>query len=107
MTSQYFQMSQIETLPVTSKELRQETGKNIELGLLLEALKEEVYQLMLRFQMVTLAEDGDTSPRRGVHQFQISHFLGVPGESCDIPRDLIFKEMWLFLCNQLKTDNCN
>ncbi|GFR13178.1 uncharacterized protein K02A2.6 [Trichonephila clavata] len=35
-----FQMSQIETLPVTSKELRQETGKDIELGPLLKALRE-------------------------------------------------------------------
>ncbi|GFR26998.1 uncharacterized protein K02A2.6 [Trichonephila clavata] len=36
-----FQMSQIEALPVTSKELRQETGKDIELGPLLKALREE------------------------------------------------------------------
>ncbi|GFQ70493.1 transposon Tf2-9 polyprotein [Trichonephila clavata] len=35
-----FQMSQIEPLPVTSKELRQETGKDIELGPLLKALRE-------------------------------------------------------------------
>ncbi|GFR10231.1 transposon Tf2-6 polyprotein [Trichonephila clavata] len=35
-----FQMSQIEALPVTSKELRQETGKDIELGPLLKALRE-------------------------------------------------------------------
>ncbi|GFW00235.1 uncharacterized protein K02A2.6 [Trichonephila clavipes] len=35
-----FQMSQIEALPVTSKELRQETGKDIELGPLLKALSE-------------------------------------------------------------------
>ncbi|GFU07171.1 uncharacterized protein K02A2.6 [Trichonephila clavipes] len=35
-----FQMSQIEALPVTSKELRQETSKDIELGPLLRALKE-------------------------------------------------------------------
>ncbi|GFW39678.1 transposon Tf2-8 polyprotein [Trichonephila clavipes] len=35
-----FQMSQIEALPVNSKELRQETGKDIELGLLLKALRE-------------------------------------------------------------------
>ncbi|GFS63417.1 retrovirus-related Pol polyprotein from transposon 17.6 [Trichonephila clavipes] len=35
-----FQMSQIEALLVTSKELRQETGKNIELGPLLKALRE-------------------------------------------------------------------
>ncbi|GFQ74856.1 transposon Tf2-9 polyprotein [Trichonephila clavata] len=35
-----FQMSQIEALPVTSKELRQETGKDIELGSLLKALRE-------------------------------------------------------------------
>ncbi|GFS82054.1 transposon Tf2-9 polyprotein [Trichonephila clavipes] len=34
-----FQMSQIEALPVTSKELRQETSKDIELGPLLESLK--------------------------------------------------------------------
>ncbi|GFW36911.1 transposon Tf2-9 polyprotein [Trichonephila clavipes] len=33
-------MSQIEALPVTSKELRQETGKDIELGPLLKALWE-------------------------------------------------------------------
>ncbi|GFR19480.1 transposon Tf2-9 polyprotein [Trichonephila clavata] len=33
-------MSQIEALPVTSKELRQETGKEIELGPLLKALRE-------------------------------------------------------------------
>ncbi|GFV14710.1 uncharacterized protein K02A2.6 [Trichonephila clavipes] len=33
-------MSQIEALPVTSKELRQETGKDIELGTLLKALRE-------------------------------------------------------------------
>ncbi|GFU78211.1 uncharacterized protein K02A2.6 [Trichonephila clavipes] len=33
-------MSQIEALPVTSKELRQESGKDIELGPLLKALKE-------------------------------------------------------------------
>ncbi|GFX83770.1 uncharacterized protein K02A2.6 [Trichonephila clavipes] len=33
-----FQMSQIEALPVTSKELRQETSKDIELGPLLRAL---------------------------------------------------------------------
>ncbi|GFU31885.1 transposon Tf2-8 polyprotein [Trichonephila clavipes] len=35
-----FQMSQIEALPVTSKELRQETNKDIELGPLLRALRE-------------------------------------------------------------------
>ncbi|GFQ83731.1 uncharacterized protein K02A2.6 [Trichonephila clavata] len=35
-----FQMSQIEALPVTSKELRQETGKDIELDPLLKALRE-------------------------------------------------------------------
>ncbi|GFX79427.1 uncharacterized protein K02A2.6 [Trichonephila clavipes] len=35
-----FQMSQIEALPLTSKELRQETGKDIELGPLLKALRE-------------------------------------------------------------------
>ncbi|GFQ75855.1 uncharacterized protein K02A2.6 [Trichonephila clavata] len=35
-----FQMSQIEALPVTSKELRQETGKDIELGPLLKVLRE-------------------------------------------------------------------
>lgn len=34
-----FQMSQIETLPVTSRELRQETWKDEELGPLLEALR--------------------------------------------------------------------
>ncbi|GFR26337.1 hypothetical protein TNCT_385321 [Trichonephila clavata] len=34
-----FQMSQIEALPVTSKELRQETGKDIELCPLLKALR--------------------------------------------------------------------
>ncbi|GFW33333.1 uncharacterized protein K02A2.6 [Trichonephila clavipes] len=34
-----FQMSQIEALPVTSKELRQETSKDIELGPLLRALR--------------------------------------------------------------------
>ncbi|GFR34009.1 uncharacterized protein K02A2.6 [Trichonephila clavata] len=36
-----FQISQIEALPVTSKELRQDTGKAIELGPLLKALREE------------------------------------------------------------------
>ncbi|GFU12134.1 retrovirus-related Pol polyprotein from transposon 412 [Trichonephila clavipes] len=35
-----FQMSQIEALPVTSKELRQETSKDIELAPLLRALRE-------------------------------------------------------------------
>ncbi|GFU94349.1 transposon Tf2-9 polyprotein [Trichonephila clavipes] len=35
-----FQMSQIEALPVTSKELRQETSKDIELSPLLRALRE-------------------------------------------------------------------
>ncbi|GFV53371.1 uncharacterized protein K02A2.6 [Trichonephila clavipes] len=35
-----FQMSQIEALPVTSKELRQETSEDIELGPLLRALRE-------------------------------------------------------------------
>ncbi|GFW52290.1 transposon Tf2-6 polyprotein [Trichonephila clavipes] len=35
-----FQMSQIEAFPVTSKELRQEMGKDIELGPLLRALRE-------------------------------------------------------------------
>ncbi|GFV29451.1 uncharacterized protein K02A2.6 [Trichonephila clavipes] len=35
-----FQMSQIEALPVTSKELRQETSKDVELGPLLRALRE-------------------------------------------------------------------
>ncbi|GFW16462.1 uncharacterized protein K02A2.6 [Trichonephila clavipes] len=35
-----FQTSQIEALPVTSRELRQETGKVIELGSLLKALRE-------------------------------------------------------------------
>ncbi|GFR11204.1 transposon Tf2-6 polyprotein [Trichonephila clavata] len=38
--STIFQMSQIEALPVTSNELRQETGKDIELGPLLKALRE-------------------------------------------------------------------
>ncbi|GFW99387.1 uncharacterized protein K02A2.6 [Trichonephila clavipes] len=36
-----FQMSQIEALPVTSKELRQETSIDIELGPLLRALRED------------------------------------------------------------------
>ncbi|GBN20834.1 Uncharacterized protein K02A2.6 [Araneus ventricosus] len=35
-----FQMTEIETLPVTSRELRQETGKDEELGPLLRALRE-------------------------------------------------------------------
>ncbi|GFQ85762.1 uncharacterized protein K02A2.6 [Trichonephila clavata] len=35
-----FQMSQIEALPVTSKELRHETGKDLELGPFLKALRE-------------------------------------------------------------------
>ncbi|GFY01662.1 uncharacterized protein K02A2.6 [Trichonephila clavipes] len=39
MTSQYF-MSKIEALPATSKELRQETGKDIELDPLLKTLRE-------------------------------------------------------------------
>ncbi|GBN65443.1 Uncharacterized protein K02A2.6 [Araneus ventricosus] len=34
-------MTQIETLPVTSRELRQETGKDEELGPLLRALRED------------------------------------------------------------------
>ncbi|GFX39086.1 retrovirus-related Pol polyprotein from transposon 412 [Trichonephila clavipes] len=38
-----FQMSQIEALPVTSKELRQETSKDIELGPLLRALREDPF----------------------------------------------------------------
>ncbi|GFS51312.1 retrovirus-related Pol polyprotein from transposon 412 [Trichonephila clavipes] len=37
MTSQYLQ---IETIPATSKELRQESGKDIELGPLFKALRE-------------------------------------------------------------------
>ncbi|GFR12742.1 retrovirus-related Pol polyprotein from transposon 412 [Trichonephila clavata] len=41
MTSQYLQMLQSETLPATSKELRQETGKDIELCPLLKALRED------------------------------------------------------------------
>ncbi|GFR14113.1 uncharacterized protein K02A2.6 [Trichonephila clavata] len=44
MTSQYFRLSQIEALPVTSKELRQETGKDIELGPLLKSLKGRKFQ---------------------------------------------------------------
>ncbi|GFW38191.1 uncharacterized protein K02A2.6 [Trichonephila clavipes] len=39
-----FQMSQIEALPVTSKELRQETSKDIELGPLLRALRKNVLE---------------------------------------------------------------
>ncbi|GFS39174.1 uncharacterized protein K02A2.6 [Trichonephila inaurata madagascariensis] len=51
-----FQMSQIETLPVTSKELRQETGKDIELGPLLKALSEGK-DLQVREPQYTI-EDG-------------------------------------------------
>ncbi|GFU31889.1 transposon Tf2-6 polyprotein [Trichonephila clavipes] len=38
----------------------------------------------------------ETDSRRGVHQFQTGHFLGVPGESGGLRRDLFFKEeeMW-------------
>ncbi|GFY17568.1 tigger transposable element-derived protein 1 [Trichonephila clavipes] len=57
-----FQMSQIEALPVTSKELRQETSKDIELGPLLRALREgkdlqgrEAHSIPLR--MVVLCTD--------------------------------------------------
>ncbi|GFV03161.1 hypothetical protein TNCV_971121 [Trichonephila clavipes] len=32
------------------------------------------------------------TPRRGVHQFQTGHFIGVPGESRRPPEDLFFKE---------------
>ncbi|GFV32534.1 uncharacterized protein K02A2.6 [Trichonephila clavipes] len=34
----------------------------------------------------------ETDSRRGVHQFQTGHFLGVPGESSGLRRDLFFKE---------------
>ncbi|GFV13575.1 hypothetical protein TNCV_67781 [Trichonephila clavipes] len=34
----------------------------------------------------------ETDSRRGVHQFQTGHFLGVPGESGGLRRDLFFKE---------------
>ncbi|GFW25271.1 uncharacterized protein K02A2.6 [Trichonephila clavipes] len=49
-------MSQIEALPVTSKELRQETSKDIELGPLLRALR-EVKDLQGREAQYTI-EDG-------------------------------------------------
>ncbi|GFW19290.1 uncharacterized protein K02A2.6 [Trichonephila clavipes] len=34
----------------------------------------------------------ETDSRRGVHQFQTGHYLGVPGESGGLRRDLFFKE---------------
>ncbi|GFW63077.1 uncharacterized protein K02A2.6 [Trichonephila clavipes] len=38
----------------------------------------------------------ETDSRRGVHQFQTGHYLGVPGESGGLRRDLFFgrEEMW-------------
>ncbi|GFX85246.1 uncharacterized protein K02A2.6 [Trichonephila clavipes] len=56
----------------------------------------ECHQLMLRFQIYHSLQLKRLTPRRGV-QFQTGHFLGVPGESGGLRRDLFFKEggeMW-------------
>ncbi|GFU70346.1 uncharacterized protein K02A2.6 [Trichonephila clavipes] len=52
----------------------------------------ECHQLMLRFQIYHSLQLKETDSRRGVHQFQTGHFLGVPGESGGLRRDLFFKE---------------
>ncbi|GFU30100.1 uncharacterized protein K02A2.6 [Trichonephila clavipes] len=52
----------------------------------------ECHQLMLRFQIYHSLQLKRLTPRRGVHQFQTGHFLGVPGESGGLRRDLFFKE---------------
>ncbi|GFV96029.1 integrase catalytic domain-containing protein [Trichonephila clavipes] len=52
----------------------------------------ECHQLMLRFQIYHSLQLKRLTPRRGVHQFQTGHYLGVPGESGGLRRDLFFKE---------------
>ncbi|GFS67492.1 uncharacterized protein K02A2.6 [Trichonephila clavipes] len=52
----------------------------------------ECHQLMLQFQIYHSLQLKRLTPRRGVHQFQTGHFLGVPGESGGLRRDLFFKE---------------
>ncbi|GFR14890.1 uncharacterized protein K02A2.6 [Trichonephila clavata] len=66
-----FQMSQIEALPVTSKELRQETGKDIELGPLLKALREGK-DLQLREAQYTIEDGCIMYGQRGLYSKEIS-----------------------------------
>ncbi|GFT78353.1 integrase_H2C2 domain-containing protein [Trichonephila clavipes] len=51
----------------------------------------------------------ETDSRRGVHQFQTGHFLGVPGESGGLRRDLFFKEGGdvVYLTVTSKRHNCD
>ncbi|GFU95875.1 uncharacterized protein K02A2.6 [Trichonephila clavipes] len=60
-------MSQIEALPVTSKELRQETSKDIELGPLLRALREDSFA---RFGLPRIAYPGDNGSQFTSYEFQ-------------------------------------
>ncbi|GFW42104.1 transposon Tf2-9 polyprotein [Trichonephila clavipes] len=46
----------------------------------------------VRFQLYHSLQLKRLTPKRGVHQFQTGHFLGVLGESGDLRRDLFFKE---------------
>ncbi|GFV04185.1 uncharacterized protein K02A2.6 [Trichonephila clavipes] len=72
-----------ETAEDISKDLKKELGSSSVQG---------VHQLMLRFQIYHSIQLKRLTPRRGVQQFQTGHFLGVPGESGDLRRDLFFKE---------------
>ncbi|GFW75598.1 transposon Tf2-6 polyprotein [Trichonephila clavipes] len=67
-----FQMSQIEALPVTSKELRQETSKDIELGPLLRALREEVYPMKVTTTKKTIECLRDSFARFGLPRHKTS-----------------------------------
>ncbi|GFW01489.1 retrovirus-related Pol polyprotein from transposon 17.6 [Trichonephila clavipes] len=67
-----FQMSQIEALPVTSKELRQETSKDIELGPLLRALREEVYPMKVTTTKKTIECLRDSFARFGLPRVLVS-----------------------------------
>ncbi|GFX18657.1 uncharacterized protein K02A2.6 [Trichonephila clavipes] len=49
----------------------------------------ECHQLMLQFQIYHSLQLKRLTPRRGVHQFQTGHFLGVPGESGGLPERLV------------------
>ncbi|GFX74229.1 uncharacterized protein K02A2.6 [Trichonephila clavipes] len=69
-----------------------ETAEDISKNLWVHLPYKECHQLMLRFQIYHSLQLKRLTPRRGVHQFQTGHFLGVPGESGSLRRDLFFKE---------------
>ncbi|GFU95876.1 hypothetical protein TNCV_2633341 [Trichonephila clavipes] len=87
-----------ETAEDISKDLNKELGSSsVQVSAINRCCSSQIYHSL---QLKRL-----TPRRRGVHQFQTGHFLGVPGESGGLRRDLFFKEggdVGIFNCKPVK-----